>query len=179
LETKKSCVLAVLLLVLPGFGCKGKHNRVEVQNEEPADTGPRMLSTVRMSDTKATAQLLSGFYAIENNSWRWTGRNFSALLRTPLAAAQRGATLNFAFSVPDVVTQKLGDIKLTASVNGMPLKSADYKSAGAYVFTADVPASLLASEAVKIDFSLNKSLPPEVDKRELGIVASSVGLASK
>ena len=75
METKKSCVLAVLLLVLPGFGCKGKHNRVEVQNEEPADTGPRMLSTVRMSDAKATAQLLSGFYAIENNSWRWTGRN--------------------------------------------------------------------------------------------------------
>src|SRR5438105_189836 len=89
-----SSIAAALVILLTGFSCTGKHNRVTVQNEE-ADTGPRMVSTVRMNDSKAGAQLLSGFYPVENDGWRWTAGRFSVLLRTPLAAAQRGATLMF------------------------------------------------------------------------------------
>lgn len=177
METRRY-MIAAFVLTLAGAGCKGKHNRVTVQNEEP-DTGPRMLSTVRMNDSKAGVQLLSGFYSIENDSWRWTGRRFSVLLRTPLAAAQRGATLSFSFTVPDIVIQKLRNITLTASINGMTLSSADYNKAGPFVFSTEVPASLLPAETVKIDFALDKSLPPEIDKRELGIIASSVGISAR
>jgi hypothetical protein len=178
LETRRYILLATLPLMLTGVGCKGKHNRVTVQNEEP-DPGPRILSIVSMNDAKAGAQLLSGFYSIENNSWRWTGQRFSVLLRTPVGAAQRGAALTFAFTVPDLVVQKLRSITLTASVNGMTLTSADYKAAGAFVFSTEVPASLLTTDTVKVDFALDKSLPPEIDKRELGIIASSVGITSR
>ena len=171
-------VISALLLALAGSACKGKHDRVSVVNEEE-DTGPRVMSTVRMNDAKAAAQLLTGFYPIESGSWRWTAGKFSVLLRTPPGAAQRGATLTFAFTIPDVVIQKLSDVTLTASLNDKALNSAQYKAGGANVFTADVPPAALTTESVKIDFALDKSLPPGVDKRELGIIATSVGLAGK
>jgi hypothetical protein len=172
-----ACLAGFLALAaLAVTGCQGKHSRVTVQNEEQ-DAGPRMVSTIRMNDAKADAQLLSGFHSIENNSWRWTAGKFSVLLRTPLAAAQRGATLTLAFNIPDLVIQKLKSITLTASIDGMALNSAEYKAAGPYVFSADVPLAVLKTESVKIDFALDKSLPPGIDKRELGIVATSVGLA--
>jgi len=178
LTIKKHYMIAALLLAVSGMACKGKHNRVTVQNEEQ-DTGPRMASVVRMNDSKASVQLLKGFHSVENDSWRWTEGKFSVLLRTPLAAAQRGASLTLAFTVPDLIIQKLKDITLTASIDGMVLKSAEYKKAGAYVFSADVPASMLSGESVKVDFALDKSLPPDVDLRELGIIASSVGLSPR
>jgi hypothetical protein len=175
---KKTYFVATMLLMLTGLGCEGKHSRVTVQNEEQ-DAGPRMVSTVAMGDPKASAQLLKGFHGIENGSWRWTARNFSVLLRTPLAAAERGATLNFAFTVPDLVIRRLKNITLTASVNGMTLKSAEYTATGAYTLSADIPNSMLSAESVKVDFALDKSLPPDVDVRELGVIATSVGISPK
>ena len=52
-------------------------------------------------------------------------------------------------------------------------------TAGSYEYSADIPPSMLTPESVKVDFALDKSLPPDVDRRELGIIVSSVGLASK
>jgi hypothetical protein len=183
LETSKRCLIAALFIALPlalsGIACKGEHNRVAVQNEEPY-TARSLVSTVRMNDPKAGAQLLTGFYAVENNAWRWTARQFSVLLRTPPAAAQRGATVALAFTLPDVAIKKLKNITIAASIDGTPLISTEYTSAGSYVFNADVPASMLPAGSVKVVFTLDKSLPPDgADKRELGIVAGSVSLTSK
>jgi hypothetical protein len=177
LEIKKSCLIGALVLTLGGVACKAKHDAVVVQNEE--DTTPRMASVVRMNDTKNSVQLLNGFYPIEGGAWRWTAGKFSVLLRTPPGAAQQGATVTLDFTIPDVVIQKSKDITLTASVNGMMLQSTGYKSAGAEKFTADVPTSALTGDTVKVDFALDKTLPPGVDKRELGIIATSVGIAGK
>jgi hypothetical protein len=132
-----------------------------------------------MSDTSAAGQLLSGFYPVEANAWRWTARKFSVLLRTPPGAAQTGGNLSLNFTIPDVSIQQLKSVTLSASVNGMMLKSQEYTAAGTQVFTADVPASMLAADSVKVDFALDKSIPPGVDKRDLGLVAASVGLAAK
>jgi hypothetical protein len=177
LEINRS-LIAVAAIALAGAACTGKHNRVTVQNEEQ-ESAPRVASVVRMNDTKASAQLVSGFYAVENGSWRWTSGRFSALLRTPPGAAQNGAVLTLAFTVPDIVAKKLGSVTLRASINGMALKPETYTAAGAYEFSADVPAALLTGDSVKVDFALDRSLPPDVDKRELGIIASSVGLTGK
>jgi hypothetical protein len=174
----KRYIVAALFLALAGAGCKGKHNSVAVPNDEE-DTGPRLVSVLRMNDAKATAQLLSGFYGLENNSWRWTSGRFSALLRTPLAAAEHGATLTLAFTVPELVIQKIGKVTLRPSINGTALPAATYSAPGAYVYSADVPPALLIAESIKVEFALDRSLPPEVDKRELGIIATSVGIANK
>jgi hypothetical protein len=178
------CLAAFLiLLVFPGVACKGKHTPAVVQpavvqNEEP-DQAPRLVSSVRMNDTTAALQLLNGFYPVESGAWRWTAGKFSVLLRTPPGSAQRGATLNFAFTIPEVVIQKLNSMKLTASINGMDLKSDEYKKPGPETFSADVPGSLLTPDSVKIDFALDKSLPPGLDKRELGVVAFLAALTPK
>src|SRR5580658_9158243 len=133
LETKRYLPL-LLLLTLTGAACKGKHSRVTVQNEEPA-AGPRLASTLPMNDPHAATQLLSGFYAVENNVWRWTAGKFSVQLRTP-PAAPNGATLALSFTIPDVIIQKLQKIRITASINGMELKSQAYDTAGPYTFNA-------------------------------------------
>ncbi len=175
--TKRYLTLLLLLLCTVTAGCKGKHNRVTVQNEEP-DAGQRVLSTLRMNDPNAAAQLLSGFYAVENNMWRWTAGKFSVKLRTP-PAAQSGATLAFSFTIPDVVVQKLRTIRITASINGMELKSEEFDTPGAHVFSADVPASLLTAESVKVDFAVNKTMRPDGDQRDLAVIANSVAISSR
>jgi hypothetical protein len=173
----KPYIIAGLMVALAGTACKGKHNAV-VQNEEQ-DTGPRMASVVRMSDPNANTQLLSGFYPVENNSWRWTAGKFSALLRTPLAAAEHGATLTLAFNIPEIVIQKLGTITITPAINGTAMMPSTYKAAGIYALTVDVPTSMLSGESVRADFTLDKSIPPGTDKRELGIIATSIGLTNR
>jgi len=165
-------------LALAGVACKGKHNLAAVQNEEP-EPGPRLVSNLKMNDAAASAQLLNGFYPVEAGAWRWTAGKFSVLLRTPPGSAQSGATLNFGLSIPDAVIDKLKTVKVTASINGMALKAEQYNKAGAEAFTADVPGSLLAGDSVKVDFTLDKSIPPGADKRELGVVATSIGLVPK
>jgi hypothetical protein len=169
--------LFILALAVAATACKAQHNRVTVQNEE--ETAPQLASIVRMSDPKATAQLLSGFYALENNSWRWTSGKFSVLLRTPPGAASQGGVVTFAFSLPDIAVQKLKTVAITASVNGTRLDSAEYAKAGANTFTAAVPPTLLTGDSVKVDFTLDKTIPQDVDKRVLGVVATSVGISSK
>jgi len=166
----------IFTLAVTATACKGQHNRVTVQNEE--ESAPRLASLVRMNDPNASAQLLSGFYSLENNSWRWTSGKFSVLLRTPLTAAQ-GAVVTFAFSLPDIVIRKLRKVVITASVNGTKLKSAEFDKPGANSFTADVPPALLTGESVKVDFTLDKTVPPDVDKRDLGVVANSIGISGK
>lgn len=167
-------------------GCRGKHQRAVVQNEEPVDTTPRIASALRMSDTFASDQLLHGFYGVEGGAWRWTAGKFTVALRPPLASAQRGAMLTFAFSIPAVVIQKLHDLTLTASVGNTKLKSETYAKAGNGTFSADVPpgllspAALLNQDKLVVDFALDKSLPPSpADQRELGVIAVSVGLQGK
>ena len=69
---------------------------------------------------------------------------------------------------------------LTASVGATKLKSETYAKPGAYTFTADVPAELLTKDSVTVDFALDKSIPASAaDQRELGVIATSVGLESK
>src|SRR5689334_12755613 len=110
-------LLLVCLLAIPGVSCRGKHSRLTVQNEEP-DSGPRLESTVRMNDPRTSAQLVSGFWGVEDNSWRWTARRFSVALRTPPAATQLGGALTLAFTIPDVMIQKAGKLTISASING-------------------------------------------------------------
>jgi len=181
LATKHIFLATGLAAVLTFTGaCRGKHHRTTVENEEPGELAPRLANTLKMNDPAAPAQLLKGFYGVEGGSWRWTAGHFSLLLRSPLSAAQHGATLSLAFTIPEVVIQKLGSVTLTASIGATKLKSETYTKSGAYTFAADVPAELLTKESVTADFALDKSLPAgAVDQRELGIIVTSASLESK
>jgi hypothetical protein len=163
-------VLLLTMAFVP-LGCKRK---------QAAKEAPRMASTVHMGDPKTEAQLISGFYGIEQNAWRWTGRRFSLALRPPFGAAQKGGTLQLRLTVPPVIIQKLKTISLSAAIGGSALSPETYTQPGDYMYTREVAPALLAGESVRVDFELDKSMPPAgVDLRELGVVVLSAGLEPK
>ena len=179
MKSRLNRVCCFFLVLLLAVSCRGRHSRAQVSNEEP-EAAASVASVLKMSDQAASVQLLKGFHSLEGGAWRWTAGKFQVLLRPPTAAAQKGATLSFAFSLPDVVIQKLSALSLSASIGNTKLKTEKYSKPGPYTFSADVPAALLVGDAVTVDFEFDKSLPSgSVDQRELAAVATSIGLESK
>jgi hypothetical protein len=167
-------------LALAPAGCNRAHKVTvkETVEEPPEATGISMV--VDMGDAKREKQLVNGFYAIEANAWRWTAKNFTVTLRPPAGSAAQGATLVFALSVPQVTADKLKSITLSAFVNGTALAPETYTHGGQQEYKRDVPPNLLKGRSVRVEFHLDKAMPPaDGDARELGVVARSVGLESK
>jgi hypothetical protein len=97
-----------------------------------------------------------------------------------LGAAQKGATLQLRLTVPAVVIEKLTTITLSATIGGSALPPETYTQPGDYTYTREVAPALLAGESVRVDFQLDKSMPPSgADLRDLGVVVLSAGLQSK
>jgi hypothetical protein len=171
-----AAAILVLSLAIAPMGCR-RHRRVTVQTVEEA---PMLASVVATADPHAVKQLAGGFYGVEQNSWRWTAGRFSVLLRPPRTAARNGAVLQLKFAIPDVALSKLKGVSLSAYVNGTALSPETYSQAGQFIYSRDVPANLLAGDVVRVEFSLDKTLPPSAtDRRELGVVASTVGFQPK
>jgi hypothetical protein len=161
--------LAAILVVVPACKRKPKPRLVSLPAFVP------VASVVKMNDSDAAAQLLSGFYAIEDNSWRWVARSFSVALRPPPASARNGARLSLKFNVPAGLV-KQGPVTLAASVDGQPLTTEAYADAGNHIYARDLPANALSKDVV-VTFTCDKALPPvNGDVRELALIAVSVGL---
>jgi hypothetical protein len=167
-------LLAALLLAAPA--CK----RANVRHVDTIEEAPRLASLVHMGDRTMAFQLVSGFHDVEANAWRWTMQKFSVNLRPPARSSQQGAVLELHLTVPPPTIEKLGSITLSASLGGAALAPETYSKAGEYTYRRDVPAIALGGDSARIDFQLDRAIPPgEADKRELGIVASSVALIAK
>lgn len=176
IETSSIVLLAALLLSTAA--CKRSDQKIEL--EATVEESHDLASMVHAADPRASMQLVKGFHEVEQNAWRWTMANFSVMLRPPVGAAQNGATLELKLAVPEPVIQKLKSVTLSATVEGVPLENETYTKPGDYVYQRDVPAKAFVGDAVSVDFSLDKAIPPgDVDQRELGIVVSSVGLKAK
>jgi hypothetical protein len=144
--------------------------------EEP----PRLAVAIDLGDPAFASQLVSGWYPVERNSWRWTARAFAVVLRPPPAAAKRGATLQLHFAFPEPVLSRLTELTLSASVRGMRLAPETYRRSGPAIYQRDIPAALLTGDSVRFDFSLDKALRAgDFDPRELGVIATQVGLETK
>ena len=166
-----------MALALTAPGCQR-------QSQEPASAAPAesqaFASTVHTGDAKSAGQLVSGFYGIEQNAWRWTAQQFAIQLHPPAGSAQSGASLVVTLTVPDAIIQNLHSVVLTPAIGGVALPSATYSKPGNYSYQQDVAANLLTADPVRVDFHLDHSLPAGGgDKRQLGIVVLSVGLESK
>jgi hypothetical protein len=159
-------------------GCSGKHGTV--QNDEGPKAALPLVSSLKMNDPAAPAQLVKGFWAVESGTWRWTAGNFSVLLKTPPGASEKGGALMLAMVVSDAVLKQVHSQSLTASIADKPLKTEKYETGGNYTFSVDVPATALTGDTVTVDFSLDNALPPgPSDRRELGVIATAVALESK
>jgi len=170
-------MLAALTVCLALAGCRSKQ-KVKVQATE--EEAPSLASTIHTADPKVAAQLISGFYGIEDNSWRWTAGKFTVLLRPPRTSAQNGAILTLKFALPDPIIGPLKSVSLSAKVNNTTLPAETYTKSGEYTYSREVPPNLMAGEAVKVEFAMDKALPPTgSDQRELGLVVSVVGFEPK
>jgi len=176
LKRKSALVLLLAVLLSAAPACKRQRFRSQQTEEEPA----RLASTVRMGDPLAAHQLMNGFYDIEAHAWRWTQRQFAVRLRPPSRAARNGASLEVHLTVPQPSIDKLQSLTLSSSIAGTALAPETYTKAGNYTYKRDVPASLLGGDSVRVDFQLDKAVPPGGgDLRELGIVVLSAGLLAK
>jgi hypothetical protein len=171
----------ILLAVLAALvGCKQKKVQARLTVEESPVAAPALASTVHTGDPKSAGQLVAGFYGIEAGAWRWTARSFAVALHTPAGSLQKGAVLQFKFTVPAVSIEKLGSLTLSASVNGAALAPQTISSPASHTYQRDVPPGVLTGDTVRVEFQLDKALVPgQTDLRELGVVALSAGLEAK
>jgi len=167
------CLTLILItLLFAASGCKRRH----------ASSGQTQMlaSSIYAGDPNVASHFVKGFYEVEENSWRWTGKEFAVDLSAPLHSDQKGAQLAMKLAVPDAVIQKLASEKLSASIAGFMLEPQIYSKPGQYTYTRDVPADKLQGDVVRVDFTLDHTLPPsERDIRELGIIVSEVSLIAK
>lgn len=168
-------LLLIATLALAPAGCKRKKRGARAQE----DSGG-MATMVHAADPRAAVQLVRGFHNVEQNAWRWTSGNFAVILKPPAGAAQKGASLQLKFVLPDAIVDKLKSITLSATVNGQKLLPETYAKSGDYTYSRDVPASALQQEAVNVEFVLDKVLPAsDQDARDLGVIMTMVGFEAK
>ena len=148
--------------------------------EETATPMPppaELLSTVHMADPRGAVQLLAGFYAVEQGTWRWTKKAFSVALKPPPPLPDEAVTLELRFTVPKVSIRRLQALTLSAAVNGVSVGAETFDKPGDFTFSKPVPAEALTGEVAKVSFKLDKAFAAgEIESRELGLVATSVAL---
>jgi len=147
-----------------------KRREVELDEEAVAE----------VADDATASQLLRGFHGVEFNSWRWTSADFTIAFRTPEHADRNGAWLSLKLTVPEASLKKLGSITLSAKIGGAAVGSETFTTSGNHEFRAEAPASAFKKETTEVNFSLDKSLPPNAtDPRQLGVIVTSAALVAK
>ena len=173
---RAACSLMLLALVMAPVACKKKKVRIGATDEET----PKMQSVLNMGDPKVEPQLIKGFHGVEAAAWRWTEKQFTVALRPPFGSGQKGAKLSVKLTIPPVTIEKLKNVSLSASAQGSALPPETYTTPGDYFYVRDIPASLLSGDSLRVDFQLDKAIPPSAaDIRELGIIVLNIGLESK
>lgn len=163
-------VTACLLFLAALAACRRAHHpNPDFTVEEPAN----LASEINVADPQDSAQLLNGFYQVEQNSWRWTAREFSVTFAVPREALRGGARLEVDFAIPDVAASDLAGLTLSASINDQPLAPFTARQTGPQTAVFSIPAKLLPADAIIVDFSLDKTVAPRRNEdRILGIIVS-------
>jgi cephalosporin hydroxylase len=144
--------LAALTMLLVLAGCATK----------PAPPG---ISVLQLRERSFEKRLLTGFYAPEGD-WRWTQRNFAASLDAP--PVKGDIYLELDFGLP---AEAVGEaVKLTASINGVPVGADSYTAPGRYMFSRRVPPVALRQRPLRVEFALAG------DGRQQGLQAVSLSL---
>ena len=176
IETTRRQLLIPTLAICAAACRKTEPDLSGFTEEEPA----HLSSQIHMADPLVASQLLSGWYQVEQNAWRWTARNFAAVLRPPPGSSALGATLQFRLTVPGVIVQHLKFVTISGSIGNFHLSPETYLQPCDAVYSRDIPPGALSGESVRVDFTLDKAMAPgQADGRELGVIAHSLSLATK
>lgn len=117
------------------------------------------LAESRIAKKQPTIRLLDGWHSIENGAWRWTQRCFGAMLENPPDATR--FELRFRI-VPELLSAPLA---IEAEIDGVPIGSEVYESAGDQIYSAPLPA-----RAAKHTLRFRLSHTFQANGRELGVI---------
>jgi len=131
-----------------------------------------------MADLHTEKQLLSGFYDLESGAWRWTAQDFRVLLKVPADAAQKGAYLTLQGAITEGGIQN-GPVEVSAVLQGVPLASQTFTKAGEMIYRVEIPSAVLRSTSLLADFHVSRTFRAPGDKRDLGVIASVIGIRPK
>jgi hypothetical protein len=165
----------VALLLLLSAGCKRRHHpNPSATIEEESE----LAIAVSVADPRDASQLLSGFYGLEQDAWRWTKKRFAVSLATPANASTRGAKLELKFVLPEAVAAQMLGVTITPTISGAKAGSCRVEKAGEQSCVFQVAPEALKSDAVVVQFDLDKAVGPNAgDSRELGIIAFRIGFS--
>jgi hypothetical protein len=141
---------------------------------------PHLRSSIDIADPATAGQLMSGFYDLEGNSWRWTAGHFSVALGRPPDAEKNGARLTLHLVIPETQIRDLGAMTLRAEVNGHSLGAETFSTPGDATYERDIPAQEFSRGVLLVDFAFDKARAPAGGEgRELGAIARGILIEKK
>lgn len=163
--------IAVYCAVLSGC------NPSEPVHLQPTVEEKPLASIVRANDPSVEEQLLSGFGAVEDNSWRWVGPHFAVALGVPSGVSARGAFVVLDFTLPDVSVKTLKSITISGLFGDLPLSPETYDTPGAHMYQREIPPTALKTDDVEVQFNVDKFIgPTQADSRQLSLIITSIQL---
>ena len=113
-----------------------------------------------------SVRLLEGWYALEENSYRWTERRFSIEIRRP--ALLKPSMLRFNFRLVGA-----GPVTMAAAVNGEAAEPARFTGEGEHCFEIAIPKKAREAAAIRFDFEAAGEVPGRgVDERDLALLVA-------
>lgn len=139
-----------------------------------------LAENIQTANEAFAPQLLRGFYPVEEGSWRWTHPSFAVALKPPRKVTG-GAILVMQYSLPQAVLDKLKEVTVSASIDGIPLQPEKCNQTGLLELRREIPADALTGKTgVKVEFTVSPHLTATAeDQRDLGVIVHSVGLVRK
>ena len=135
----------------------------------PHQFGEAKLSELDFINPSAGWQLTSGWFDRENH-FRWAAR--TAKLR--LLAQPDQTKLRIRYNNSPLVMQALGKIEVTVLVNGQPLGTSQFTTAGTPA--VDYPIAQAFNGPIDVELRSSPGFIPPGDDRELGVAVLSIGL---
>lgn len=176
-ELMPSRKLAIVISMC-GWLCACKSSD-PIRTQATAEESRQLATTIRAGDPNVGSQFLSGVGSIEASAWRWANPHFAVALGVPPGADKNGATLTLAFNLPDVSIKNLKELTVSGKAGDLALEPQTYNTAGAQTYKRDLPASVFKSDALQVQFDVDKFLQSDVDKRKLSLVVTAVQLDPK
>lgn len=168
-------LLVAAALLVPA--CKRKHHPNPAATIEEEG---ELATSISVADPKDATQLLSGFHTVEGGAWRWSMKKFAVSLAPPADSSSKGATLVLNFALPDAVAGKLLGVSVTPIVAGQRIQPCKVTKTGEQDCRFDVPPAALKTQAVVVEFELDKAVEAgDGDSRQLGLVVSRIGFTPK
>jgi hypothetical protein len=136
---------------------------------------------LNLGDIRSRAQLVSGWYAIEDGAWRWMAPEAEATLR-PLPDQEVQFELQLFFP-PDFMGRAGSPVTVSVMLNGKPFTKAIYYEPGGHTVAKRVPRELLGElltwPTTSVSIRVNPYVPPTAtDQRALGAVVQGLGFVA-